>query len=40
MSTVIYLANQQIQVVEGTVTKTRPVIKRYFGEMAPEGSII
>ncbi len=40
MSTVIYLANQQIQVIEGVKGKKPGQIRRYYSDIAPEGSII
>ena len=40
MNTVIYLANKQIQIVEGTASKGALSVKRYYSVEAPEGSII
>ncbi|MCR5232556.1 MAG: hypothetical protein K6E53_01415 [Lachnospiraceae bacterium] len=41
MSTVIYLANQQIQVIEGNRTGKGPAsVRRYLTLEAPEGSVI
>lgn len=40
MSTVIYLANQKIQIVEGTATKSGANLKNCISVQAPEGSII
>ncbi len=40
MSTVIYLANRQIQILEGSAGKTSPLVKRFYTAEAPEGSLI
>ena len=40
MSTVIYLANKDVQVVDGTVSKNSVQIRKYHTATAPEGSII
>ena len=40
MSTVIYLANRQIQILEGSIGKGSPVVRRFYTAEAPEGSLI
>lgn len=40
MNTVVYLANQQIQVVNGTVGEKKIAVNDYYIADAPEGSII
>lgn len=40
MSTIVYLANQQVQVVTGTMGKKNVSVQSVFSAQAPEGSII
>ena len=40
MSTIVYLSNQQVQVVTGSPGKAKIRIEQSFEAQAPEGSII